>query len=113
MTSEGKIPPDTQVSTWVLVAKTDSLREGQTRVVETPTATIALSLYKGSYGAITDTCPHHGASLGMGRIDKYGYLRCPWHDWGFCPHTGAGAIGRPNVKHFQVEQRDDGIYALL
>lgn len=36
-----------------------------------------------TYTAHTDICPHQGASLSRGHIDKEGFLNCPYHGFQF------------------------------
>lgn len=72
---------------WHKVAEIDSLKEGRVRPVVINNKTIALTKYNGKYGALNNACPHQGGPLSEGSIEK-GYLRCPWHGWDFCPHSG-------------------------
>lgn len=50
--------------------------------------------------AITNTCPHKGASLADGRLDGDEVV-CPWHSWRFSVKTGAGNRGHA-VEVFPV-----------
>lgn len=38
--------------------------------------------------AISDACPHMGASLAGGFVEDGG-VTCPWHGWRFCVHDGS------------------------
>ena len=67
----------------------------------------------GEYFAVSDNCPHQGASMCRGRLDgmmisegpgRYGWgrdgeiLRCPWHAWEFDVHTGVAVWGDEDVR---------------
>jgi len=95
---------------WHRVAAPDELPEGRVKTVAGGGESIALSHFEGSYGALTNACPHQGGPLGEGSIEN-GWLRCPWHGWDFHPCTGAAPGGYEDaVKTFPVEIRDDGVY---
>ena len=95
---------------WHKVAKVDELPEGRVKTVIVGKKSFALTHYKGSYGAIDNACPHQGGPLGEGSIEN-GFLRCPWHGWDFCPHSGNPPGGYDDgVKSYEVEKREDGIY---
>jgi nitrite reductase (NADH) small subunit/3-phenylpropionate/trans-cinnamate dioxygenase ferredoxin subunit len=51
---------------------------------------------RGTLCAITDTCPHMGASLGAGCLED-GIVTCPWHGWRFRVADGAWA-DNPKIK---------------
>lgn len=95
---------------WFKVAKVDELPDGRVKTVTVGTKTIALTRYKKKYGALDNACPHQGGPLGEGSIEN-GYLRCPWHGWDFCPHSGKSPGGYDDgVNAYPVEERPDGIY---
>lgn len=86
-----------------VVAKAEDLPPGgRLRVVVEGRAILVLNI-KGELFALTDTCPHRGASLSGGvltglvsstapgdvRYERAGeILRCPWHQWEFDVRTG-------------------------
>lgn len=95
---------------WHRVLGPEGLPEGRVTTVTAGTQTIALTHYEGRYGALDNACPHQAGPLGEGSIEN-GYLRCPWHGWDFCPHTGKPPGGYDDgVDTFPVEVREDGIY---
>jgi thiamine pyrophosphate-dependent acetolactate synthase large subunit-like protein/nitrite reductase/ring-hydroxylating ferredoxin subunit/rubredoxin len=104
-------PSDDQVPViWHRVADLDELPEGRVKTVTAGGESIALSHFEGSYGALTNACPHQGGPLGEGSIEN-GWLRCPWHGWDFHPCTGAAPGGFEDaVRTFPVEAREDGVY---
>ena len=86
-----------------VVAKAEDLPSGtRLRVVIDGRPILVLNI-KGELFALTDTCPHKGASLlggvltGLVRSSEPGdiryerageILRCPWHQWEFDVRTG-------------------------
>lgn len=86
-----------------IVAKAEDLPPGaRLRVIIDGRPILVLNI-KGELFALTDTCPHKGASLlggvltGLVRSSQPGdiryerageILRCPWHQWEFDVRTG-------------------------
>ncbi len=67
----------------------------------------------GDFYAVSDNCPHQGASMCLGTLDgmmfstapgRYEYgregeiLRCPWHAWEFDVTTGASVWGEDSYR---------------
>lgn len=89
-----------------VVARADELPHGtRKRVLVGGKAILVLNI-RGELFAVSDTCPHRGASLSggilYGRVEssapgEYAYarqgeiLRCPWHAWEFDVRTGRSA----------------------
>lgn len=69
------------------VARLGEIPEGEGRCYQVGGRMIAVFLVEGKYSAIYDTCPHMGASLATGYVEK-GEVTCPWHAWRFCVTTG-------------------------
>lgn len=61
------------------------------------------------YFAINDLCPHMGASLAVGHVEK-GVVTCPWHAWRFRVCDGTWC-DNPRIKTqaFEVRVVDDEI----
>ena len=98
---------------WFRVAGLDELPEGRVKTVVAGHVSLALTHYEGRYAALDNACPHQGGPLGEGSIEG-GYLRCPWHGWDFCPHSGKPPGGYDDgVATHPVEVREDGIYVGL
>lgn len=57
---------------------------------------IALFLSQGRIYAVSETCPHRGGPLHLGRI-KNGIVICPWHRWQFDLATGCSPVN-PNSR---------------
>jgi nitrite reductase/ring-hydroxylating ferredoxin subunit len=76
---------------------------GQGTVVEAGGQTFALFNVDGAYYAIDNTCPHHGGSLGEGRLNGH-IVTCPWHRHEFNVKTGevVSMLRRPNPRTYPV-----------
>jgi 3-phenylpropionate/trans-cinnamate dioxygenase ferredoxin subunit len=108
----------------------EDLDASQVAVVEdTRHGTLAVGISRGKPFAVSNRCRHLFASLGGGRVDEDGCLRCPWHgslydvDSGkmvrgpqgaFKPLAGAvkATTGARPLKTFPVELRDGAIWLL-
>lgn len=99
---------------WYKVAEPNALQTDEVRSVQAGSKTIALTYFKGGYGALDNACPHQAGPLAEGSIECDGencWLRCPWHGWDFHPTSGKSPGGFDDgVATYPVEVRDDGIY---
>lgn len=64
------------------VCQASDLPEGESTVVQVEGKLIALFRHEGQFYALDDVCPHMGASLAGGYVEK-GTVTCPWHAWRF------------------------------
>ena len=86
-----------------VVAKADEIPPGSRKLVKVGEREIVILNVKGELFALSDKCPHKGASLSRGKLTgavmssvpgTYQYsrageiLRCPWHGWEFDVRTG-------------------------
>lgn len=65
---------------------------------------VAVFRHEGGVVALDDSCPHEGASLGLGVL-KDGDVTCPWHGFHFCVRTGESTDGldeRTRVRRARV-----------
>ena len=76
------------MSSWQTIAKTSDVPPGQGRTFSVDGKLIALFNVDGEFRAINDLCPHMGASLSEGYVEK-GAVMCPWHAWRFCLKDGS------------------------
>lgn len=61
------------------------------------------------FHAIDDFCPHMGASLAGGYVEK-GVVACPWHAWRFCIYDGKWCDNpRIKIDAFQVRVQGDDV----
>ena len=72
------------------VCRTDEVPEGEGLTVEVGDKLVAVFRENGEFFAIDDMCPHMGASLSGGYVEK-GTVTCPWHAWRFRLADGAWA----------------------
>jgi nitrite reductase/ring-hydroxylating ferredoxin subunit len=68
------------------VAKVTQVPEGSSICVEAGGEQIALFNMKGTYFAISESCPHAGGPLSEGFVDENMVVTCPWHGWCFDLH---------------------------
>ena len=104
-----------ETTKWFRILDRDELPEGRVKTVVVGHKSLAVSHYKGEYGALDNRCPHQGGPLGEGSIEN-GYLRCPWHGWDYCPLTGQppGDMDVEDaLQSFATEIREDGVYVAL
>jgi len=69
------------------VAKVGDIALGQGVSYTVNGRMVAVFNDQGEYFAIDDFCPHMGASLAGGYLEK-GVVSCPWHAWRFCVTDG-------------------------
>jgi nitrite reductase/ring-hydroxylating ferredoxin subunit len=106
-----------------VVCRTDEIAVGSAERVSVAGRDIAIFNVNGEFAAISDRCPHEGASLCRGKIvglaeaDEPGqvrmlregeFVRCPWHGWEFDIRTGKSWCdpARTRVKSFAVSVAD-------
>jgi len=97
------------------VAKVGDIPDGEGRSYDLGEYVVAVFLIDGQYSAINDMCPHMGASLASGFLDKENCtVACPWHAWRFDVRDGAWA-DNPRVKTdvFKVRIQGDEIQVSL
>ena len=115
-----------------VVCRRDDLNPGEIRTFEAGRRRIAvIRLEDGTFRAIADGCPHEGASLGQGAVermwtaDEVGQHRpcgdrvvaiCPWHNFEFDVDTGLSPNVSPRlrVKTYptQLEGEEVAVYGL-
>ncbi len=78
------------------VCKVNEVPAGEGKTISLGKKLIALFALDGSYYAIDDVCPHMGASLSGGHLEK-DIVTCPWHAWRFRITDGTWA-DNPRIK---------------
>lgn len=108
-----------------IVATVDEILPGQRRLVKVNGREIGIFNVNGEYFAVSNRCPHEGASLCKGRIvglveaevpGFYHYsrrdelIRCPWHGWEFDLRTGKSWCepDRTKVRRFDLKVESGG-----
>jgi 3-phenylpropionate/trans-cinnamate dioxygenase ferredoxin subunit len=86
-----------------VVAAVDEIKPGARKLARVSNRDIVVFNLNGEFVAISNRCPHRGASLCEGRLTglvessgpgAYSYsrqgeiIRCPWHGWEFDLRTG-------------------------
>ena len=111
-----------------IVCSVDDLRPGDSRVVSTGSRELlVVRTGEASFAAVSNSCPHQGARLSDGRIeriwaagaagaheplDRFAVV-CPWHNFEFdlstgCPPYGGGRC-RPRVRRHEVLVEGDDV----
>lgn len=100
-------------SEWQKILELGQLAEGRVRTVTVGRHSLAVSCYRGAYGALDNRCPHQGGPLGEGSIEN-GWLRCPWHGYDYNPLDGSPPEGFDDAPAcYPVQEREDGVYVEL
>lgn len=114
-----------------VVCRRDELSPGEMKSVNLGRRTIAVvRTVDGRYYAIGGTCPHQGASLSLGKVEKMwvsdevgqarssderSVLVCPWHNFEFDLETGRNPCDpeRLRVQTYEIEETgtDIAVYA--
>ena len=84
------------MSDFQTVAKVGDIPIGEARAYQVDGKMVAVFNVDGEYSAINDLCPHMGASLASGYVEKE-TVTCPWHAWRFCIKDGTW-MDNPNAK---------------
>jgi thiamine pyrophosphate-dependent acetolactate synthase large subunit-like protein/nitrite reductase/ring-hydroxylating ferredoxin subunit len=108
-------PPDLPADgfAWHKALEPNELPEGRVKTVSIGRRSLALTHYRGGYGALDNRCPHQGGPLGEGSIEK-GWLRCPWHGYDYSPCNGSPPPGFSDAPaSYRTEVRPDGVYVAL
>jgi nitrite reductase/ring-hydroxylating ferredoxin subunit len=76
--------------------------------------TICIARYGGGLFAFAHKCPHAGGYFVHGYVDALGNAVCPVHRYKFCLRNGRNVSGEGyHLKHWPVEEREDGVYVGL
>ncbi len=94
------------MSEFTTVAKVSDIPAGQGQPFAVSGRMVAVFNEDGRFFAIDDFCPHMGASLAGGYLEK-GIVTCPWHAWRFCIHDGQWC-DNPRIKIDAFECRVQG-----
>jgi len=92
------------------VASIGEIPTGAGRLVEVGGEEVALFNFNGEYYAISDLCPHRGASLAEGFLDG-GKIFCPLHCFDFSLKTGeCGTVPSLRVRTYEVKIAGEDIF---
>ncbi|QDU98466.1 Rieske (2Fe-2S) protein [Lignipirellula cremea] len=91
------------------VAKIGDIPDGEGVAYAVNGRMVAVFNEGGVYQAIDDFCPHMGASLAGGHVEK-GIVVCPWHAWRFATCDGTWCDNpRVKIDAFEVRLEGDAI----
>lgn len=101
---------------------------GSRRLVELDGRAIGVLNVEGTFYALRNRCPHHGAPLCEGRVEgtmlpsdpgeyvfstreEHRIIRCPWHGWEYRLEDGRGLVnpGGNRVKAYRVAVEDGDV----
>jgi nitrite reductase/ring-hydroxylating ferredoxin subunit len=101
---------DGSVDEYVKVGTLQEFRKGRGRAVEVDGVLVAVHRTAGGFVAVTDACPHMGASLADARLLDENTLECHWHHWKYDTKTGKNLGLRPwaclTVYEVKVQGQD-------
>lgn len=101
-----------------VVARAADIPPGGRKLVTIDRRNIVVFNVKGAFYALSDTCPHKGASLAGGvitglvqsdcpgeyRHSREGeFIRCPWHQWEFDIKTGRSWCDPKRLRLMQFD----------
>ena len=92
------------------VASVDDIPPGGSLAIDVGEKRIAIFHYGGNFYALDETCPHRGAPLHEGRVDR-GIVTCSWHQWQFDLKTGCSPVNPlSKVRTYPLRVEDGGIW---
>ena len=110
MTEMNPDAPNNQEKRYFRVASIGEIPTGAGRLVEVGGEEVALFNFNGEYYAISDLCPHRGASLAEGFLDG-GKIFCPLHCFDFSLKTGeCGTVPSLRVRTYEVKIAGEDIF---
>jgi NAD(P)H-dependent nitrite reductase small subunit len=92
-----------------VVGKVDDIPPGKAIAVAAGHRTIAVFRVGDRFFALSNVCPHKGASLCEGVIED-GVVRCPWHHWNWRLVDGTlESDPRQRVRTYEVAVDGDEV----
>lgn len=84
---------------------------GTTRKATIEGRSICIINYGGQFSVVDDLCPHMRASLSKGKLNAFGEIICPLHEYRFSLHNGRESAHRcGDLEIHRIEAKEDGIY---
>jgi 3-phenylpropionate/trans-cinnamate dioxygenase ferredoxin component len=94
------------------VASSGEIAPGTGKLVEIGDQEIALFNFGGIFFATSNMCPHRGASLAEGFLDR-GKVFCPWHCFDFNLKTGeCEMVPSLRIQTYEVKVDNDEVFVL-
>ena len=79
---------DGRVDEYVNVGRLQDFKRGRGRAVSVDGVLVAVHRTAAGFVAVTDACPHMGASLADATLLDENTLECHWHHWKYSTATG-------------------------
>src|SRR2546427_10087979 len=99
------------MATFVRVAKTSDVPQGEGRVVVVQGHPVALFNVEGRFYAVSNVCLHRGGPIGEGMLDD-AVVTCPNHGWEYAVRTGANlATPMTRLPTFDARIERDAVLA--
>jgi phenylpropionate dioxygenase-like ring-hydroxylating dioxygenase large terminal subunit len=98
---------------WHPVLRSEELGKAPRSVCVAGEEIVVFRAGDGRLGALADRCPHRGARLGEGRVER-GCVVCPYHAWRWAPDGRGESPGNPKLRpqtlRFDVVERGGAIW---
>ena len=100
---------------WYKVLSADEasrrIPKGSLQLVRLGEQRICIANSNGGYAAISDTCPHRGASLSQGSINFLNEIICPLHGYRYNLENGRECEQRTeDLDVYKIELRENGLF---
>lgn len=83
-------------------------------IVSVNDTSVCIGKYEDKLFAFPRKCPHAGADMSLGYIDRLGNVVCPLHHYRFSLSNGRNVSGEGYfLKRYAVEVDDDGVFVLI
>jgi len=85
--------------------------KGRLQLVRLGEKRICIAHGEKGYAAVSDTCPHLGASLSQGSTNFINEIICPWHGYRYNLEHGRECQQRTeDLEVHKIELRKDGLF---
>ncbi len=101
------------MAAWIEVAKSEHVKENKGFALQVNGHKIVLFRHQGSLFAFKNACPHQGAPLSHGFVQR-GQVTCVYHGWKFNLQDGSfTANPKLKLKTYAVKEEDGAIFIEL
>ena len=89
----------------------ERIPKGKLQLVKLGNQRICIAHTENGYSAVSDACPHLGASLCGGTTNFLDEIICPWHGYRFSMDSGRECQQRTDdLEVHKIELREDGLF---
>jgi len=96
------------MSEFVKVGRVEEFRDRRGRAVSVGDSKVAVFRVGDRWYAIQDACPHMGASLADGRVER-GQVICHWHEWKYDLDSGRNDVRKGFCARTYRVRVEDGL----